>query len=142
MTKIVYCYVVADLLHTGHLLFLENAKALGDKLIVGVLTEAAVMEKKSKPTLSFEERLRLVQSLKCVDCAVTQHTYSPIENLKAIKPDIHIESSSHTDKDLEEINKVCKLYNIKVVKMPYYSEQSSTKIKEDIKNESSKKCNF
>lgn len=132
--KIVYTYVVADLLHTGHLLHLENAKALGDKLVVGVLTDEAVMEKKPKPTLSFSERLRLVQSLKCVDCVVTQDTYSPSKNLKSIQPDIHIESSSHTDKDLKKIYKVCKSGNIRIIKMPYYSEQSSTEIKEKIKN--------
>ena len=51
--KIVYAYVCGDILHEGHLLFLENAKALGDKLIVGVLTDEAVMEKKARPALSF-----------------------------------------------------------------------------------------
>lgn len=133
--KIVYAYVVADLLHTGHLLHLENARALGDKLIVGVLTDEATMEKKPKPTMAFNERLRLVQSLKCVDCAVAQAEYSPINNIEAIKPDIHIESGSHADKDLEEIYNVCKSYKIRVIKMPYYPEQSSTEIKEAIRND-------
>ena len=130
---IVYAYVVGDLLHIGHLIYLENAKALGDKLVVGVLTDEAVMEKKSKPIISFAERLALVKSLKCVDCAVTQDTYSPEKNLKTIKPNTHVESESHSDKDLKKIYKLCKLYNIKVVKMPYYPEQNSTKIKERIK---------
>ena len=134
MGIIVYAYVVADLLHTGHLLYLENAKALGDKLVVGVLTNEATMEKKPKPVMTFNERLRLVQSLKCVDCAVIQAEYSPINNIKAIKPDILIESASHTEEDLNETYKVTKSLNIRVVKMPYYSEQSSTKIKEKIKN--------
>jgi len=131
--KIVYAYVVADLLHIGHIHALENAKSLGSKLIVGVLTDEAVMEKKPKPILSFSERLKLVQSLRCVDCVVTQDTYSPIDNIKTIKPDIHMESSSHSEEDLQKIYKICKNYNIKVIKMPYYPEQSSTKIKESIK---------
>ena len=42
---VVYAYVCGDILHEVHLLQLENAKALGDKLIVGVLTDKAVMEK-------------------------------------------------------------------------------------------------
>ena len=133
MEKIVYAYVVADLLHVGHLLHLENAKALGDKLIVGVLTDEATMEKKSKPAMGFDERLKLIQSLKCVDCAVAQKEYSPINNVKAIKPDILIESSSHTEEDLDETYKVTKALKIRVVKMPYYPRQSSTKIKEKIK---------
>ena len=131
---IVYAYVVADLLHTGHIHALTNAKALGDKLIVGVLTDEAVMEKKPLPIIPFDKRLALVKSLECVDCAVTQDTYSPEKNLEIIKPDIHMESSSHSEEDLQKIYKDCKLYNIKVIKMPYFPEQSSTKIKEEIKD--------
>ena len=131
---IVYAYVVADLLHAGHVHALENAKAMGDTLIVGVLTDKATMEKKSKPVISFAERLALVRSLECVDCAVAQDTYSPEKNLETIKPNIHMESDSHSDEDLKKIYKVCKLYNIRLIKMPYYPEQSSTKIKEEIKD--------
>jgi len=56
--KVVYTYVVADLLHMGHVLYLENARTFGDKLIVGVLTDKAAMEKKPKPALAFSERMR------------------------------------------------------------------------------------
>ena len=132
MTKIVYAYVVADLLHMGHVLSLENAKALGDKLIVGVLTDEAVMEKKPKPVLSFSERMRLVKALKCVDCVVAQKIYSPLENVKTIKPDILIESDSHSEEDLEETKKIADSIGCKVIVTPYYPEQSSTKIKENV----------
>ena len=132
--KIVYTYVVGDLLHIGHIIYLENAKALGDKLVVGVLTDRAVMEKKPKPTIGFLERMRIVQSLKCVDLVVAQETYSPIENIKSIRPDILAESLSHSGRYLEDIYKITLGYGIQVVKLPYYPEQSSTKIKEDLKN--------
>ena len=94
------------------------------------------MEKKPKPTLPFGERLRSIKRLKCVDVVVAQDTYSPIENIRLIQPDIHIESSSHTDEDLKKISLVCKSRGIRVIKLPYYPEQSSTKIKEDLKNAS------
>ena len=137
--KIVYTYVVGDILHEGHLLYLENAKALGDKLIVGVLTDKAVMEKKPKPTVAFKERIRLVQALDCVDCTVPQEDYSPFNNLKAIHPDILIESNSHIGNSY--------LYGIKqyfkgrIIMLPYYSEQSSTKIKESVKSGQPQKIN-
>lgn len=131
--KIVYAYVVADLLHIGHVIALENAKALGDKLIVGVLTDEATMEKKPKPILSFAERLKLIKSLRCVDVAIPQKTYSPIDNIENIKPDILMESDSHSEEDLNETYKVCDPLDIKVIKMPYYPEQTSTRIKESIK---------
>ncbi len=130
--KVVYAYVVGDILHEGHLLQLENAKALGDKLIVGVLTDKAVMEKKNIPIMPFRERLRLVQSLKCVDCAVPQDDYSPINNLRAIQPDIHMESTSHIGNPyLKQLKKV---FNGRIIMMPYYPEQSSSLLKEKIKN--------
>lgn len=132
MTKIVYAYVVADLLHMGHVLALENAKNFGDKLIVGVLTDQATMEKKPKPILPFSERMRLVQALKCVDAVVPQETYSPIPNIKKIKPDIVMESESHSEKDLEEIKNLVESFGGRVIVMPYYPEQSSSKIKENI----------
>ena len=50
--KIVYSYYVLDIVHKGHLVMMENAKALAGedgRLIVGILTDAAVMEKKRKP---------------------------------------------------------------------------------------------
>ena len=136
MSKIVYAYMVADLLHIGHVLALENAKKLnGDcKLIVGVLTEKAVLEKKPKTILSFSERRKLVESLKCVDCVVAQDEYSPINNIKTIKPDILMESDSHSEKDLEETRKVAKLIGCKVQVMPYFPEQSSSAIKKVIKD--------
>ena len=129
--KIVYTYVCGDILHEGHLLYLENAKALGDKLIVGVLTDEAVMEKKKQPIIGFKERLRLVQSLKCVDCAVPQNEYSPIENIKAIQPDIAIESTSHIGNPyLKQLKKV---FKGRIVMFPYYQEVCSTNIKKKIK---------
>lgn len=134
--KIVYAYVCGDILHEGHLLQLENGKALAGedgRLVVGVLTDKAVMEKKPKPTMSFRERLRLVQSLKCVDCAVPQDEYSPLNNLKAIQPDIHMESSSHLGNSY--IDELKKEFKGRIVMTPYYPEQSSTAIKNKIKGE-------
>jgi len=129
--KIVYAYVVGDILHEGHLLALENARALGDKLIVGVLTDKAVMEKKSIPVVSFNERIKIIGSLRCVDCAVPQDDYSPINNLKAIQPDILMESTSHIgNKYLKQLRKV---FKGRIIMMPYYPEQSSSAIKRKLK---------
>lgn len=131
--KIVYAYVVADLLHVGHVIALENAKAFGDKLIVGVLTDEATMEKKSKPVLSFSERLQIIKALECVDVAIPQNTYVPDGNIENLRPDILMESDSHSEEDLKKTREIAKKYGIRIFKMPYYPEQSSTKIKDEIK---------
>lgn len=128
---LVYAYVCGDILHEGHLLQLENAKALGDKLIVGVLTDEAVMEKKPKPIISFAQRLRLVQSVGVVDCVVPQHKYSPITNVKNLGVDILMESASHLgNKYLDDLKDL----DVRVVMTPYYPGQSSTDIKNKIKD--------
>ena len=124
-----YAYVVGDILHFGHIQHLKNCKALCDKLIVGVLTDDACMEKKPKPTIPFKERLELVSELKCVDAAVTQQDYSPLYNVVKIKPDILFESTSH-------IHEFVSTKETKVIEMPYFPEQSSTKIKEKIRDKS------
>ena len=127
--KIVYAYVCGDILHEGHLLQLENAKAMGDKLIVGVLTDEAVMEKKKAPTISFPQRLQLVKAVKCVDVVVPQHEYSPLTNVKSLGVDILMESASHLGNEyLEELKDL----DVRVIMTPYYPGQSSTAIKNKI----------
>jgi len=89
--KLVYSYYVLDIVHRGHLLMMKNAKEIAGKdgnLIVGILTDEAVMEKKTKPILPFEERIEVAKAIKYVDVAVTQETYSPLPNVMRIKPDI------------------------------------------------------
>lgn len=135
--KIVYSYYVLDLIHKGHLLMMKNSKAIAGKdgkLIVGILTDEAVLEKKPKPPiLSIDERIDIADSIKYVDAAIPQETYSPIPNVKRIKPDILMESASHTEKEIEEVRKVVESYGGRVVVMPYYPCQCSTNIKNKIK---------
>ena len=122
-----YAYVVADLIHVGHLKFLEKCKQRCDILTVGVLTDEACMEKKPKPTIPFDERLEMVKALRCVDAVVVQRTYLPFQNAEHYMTDVLFESDSHDSKALKEAKK-----KFKVIVLPYYEGQSSTKIKEKI----------
>jgi len=130
---IVYAYVCGDILHRGHILHLKNSKKMGDILIVGVLTDEAVMEKKDKPIISFEERLEMVSSLEYVDAAVPQDDYAPWKNVRNIKPDILMESESHDDNILNGSREVVDSIGARLIITPYYSLQSSTTIKNKIK---------
>ena len=133
--RIVYSYYVLDIVHRGHLLQMQNAKATAGKdgiSIVGILTDEAVMEKKPKPVLSFDERMLLAQSIKFNDFVVAQNTYSPLPNVKNIRPDILMESSSHNENDINESRRVMAKLGGKVIVTPYYPTISSTKIKEEI----------
>lgn len=133
---IVYSYYVLDIVHSGHILMMKNAKTLagpGGKLIVGILTDEATMEKKPKPIISFEERMEIAASIKYVDMVVAQETYSPLPNVMRIKPDILMESASHTHEAIREAEEVMKKLKGKVVVLPYFPSQSSTAIKNLIK---------
>ena len=130
--KVGYAYVVADLLHIGHLKHLQACKALCDKLIVGVLTDGATMEKKSKPIISFGERLELVKALTFVDVAVKQETYSPLPNVEQLRTDILFESTSHSDQSIKDARKLMKKLKGRVIVMPYYAGQNCTAIKNKI----------
>ncbi len=133
---IVYSYYVLDVIHTGHILMMKNAKALAGKKgksIVGILTDEAVMEKKSKPTLSLRERMAIAEAVRYADVVVTQDTYSPLSNAMIIKPDILMESGSHSEKDITDARKLMKEIGGRVVVLPYYPLQSSTNIKNKIK---------
>lgn len=133
--KIVYSYYCLDIVHKGHLLMMKNAKAIAGKdgkLIVGILTDEAVMEKKAKPIVSFEDRVELARAIKYVDLVVAQETYSPMPNVMKIKPDILMESTSHSEKDIEMYEKYMKKIGGRVIAIPYYPYHSSTGIKNKI----------
>ena len=134
--KLVYSYYVLDIVHKGHLLMMRNAKAIAGedgKLIVGILTDEAVMEKKPKPILSFEDRVNLASAIKYVDLVVAQETYSPLPNVMKIRPDILMESSSHDEEAIEKAREVMESIGGRVVVIPYYPAESSTHIRNEIK---------
>ena len=137
--KLVYSYYVLDIIHKGHIEMMKNSKAIAGedgKLIVGILTDEAVMEKKPKPILSFEQRFDIARAIKYIDLVVAQETYSPMPNVKRIKPDILMESTSHSEDALKEAREYMESIGGRVIVIPYYPSQSSTNIKNEIKNKS------
>ncbi len=126
--KLVYSYFVLDLVQKGLLNMMKSAKAMAGKngkLIIGILTDEAVMEKKPKPLLSFEERFELASAIIYPDIVIAQDTYSPLENLKKIKPDILMESTSHDENEIEKARKFMESIDGKVVVLPYFPPQLS-----------------
>ena len=85
--------------------------------------------------MPFDERIEIAKSIKYVDKVISQESYSPIQNINIIQPNILMESSSHDEHDVFfEMEKYMKSINGKVIVVPYYDGQSSTKIKNSIKN--------
>ena len=130
-----------DLLHTGHILMLKNSKAIAGpdgRLVVGIVSDEAVEQQKGRlPLLRFHERLELAQSIRYVDLVVQQKEYSPLENVKKINPNILMESESHSDDQLLASRELMKSIGGQTIVMPYFKGQSSTKIKNKIKEDKS-----
>ncbi|MDX1611992.1 MAG: adenylyltransferase/cytidyltransferase family protein [Candidatus Thermoplasmatota archaeon] len=79
---------VFDLLHTGHLHYLQQAKAMGDELIVVVARDASVRSRKHPPITPEEMRLALVDALKPVDRAILGHEDDHFKTVEELEPDI------------------------------------------------------
>lgn len=129
---IVYAYVVCDLFHYGHVNFLKEAKSLGDWLIVGVLTDEAVSKYKRKAVIPFEERMEIVKQIRYVDKVITQYKLDPTENLKQLKS---VDVLVHGDDWPEDFPGSVYMRSIgkKAVTVPYFPQQSTSKIIEEIK---------
>lgn len=88
--KIVFTNGCFDLLHIGHVRYLEQAKSLGDILIVGINTDASVRELKgpTRPIQNENDRAEILASLKAVDHTVLFGEQTPINLIKQVKPDV------------------------------------------------------
>ena len=76
-----------DLLHPGHVLYLERSRALGDELVVIVARDVNVRHK-AKPILPEEQRRRMIESLKPVDRAVLGEVGDIFRTIEELRPDI------------------------------------------------------
>ena len=79
---------VFDLLHPGHLHFLESAKKLGDELVVVVATDTMVRKRKHEPITPQEMRRRMVAGLKGVDRAIVGREDDIYKTVEEVRPDI------------------------------------------------------
>src|SRR3989344_5554973 len=85
---IVYTYGVFDLFHSGHIELLKEAKALGDRLIVGLFTDEVAEGFKRRPIIPLEHRLAMLKHCVFVDDAVIQDQLSPDKSILRYKPRI------------------------------------------------------
>ena len=87
-----------DVLHVGHLRYLQAAQALGDILVIGVNSDDSVRELKgeNRPLVPADERAEMLAGLGCVDYVTIFPELDPIDLLSAIKPSIHVKGGDYT----------------------------------------------
>ena len=93
--RVVFTNGVFDILHAGHLRYLQQARALGDALIVGLNSDASVRRNKGpeRPINAEEERAEILSALECVDGVVIFDEDTPAEIIRAIQPDILVKGA-------------------------------------------------
>lgn len=93
-----------DLLHVGHLRYLQAARALGDTLIVGVNDDAVTRLRKGpgRPIVPEEERAELVAGLACVDYVVIFHEETAEAAVARLRPDIYVKGGDYAIDEAEE----------------------------------------
>ncbi len=91
-----------DIIHAGHVSYLEEAKALGDRLIVGLNTDASVSRIKgqTRPIISEQHRAQVLAALACVDMVVLFGDDTPIELIKAIKPQYLVKGGDYQKNEM------------------------------------------
>ncbi|MDR2874384.1 MAG: bifunctional D-glycero-beta-D-manno-heptose-7-phosphate kinase/D-glycero-beta-D-manno-heptose 1-phosphate adenylyltransferase HldE [Methylobacillus sp.] len=97
--KIVFTNGCFDLLHAGHVTYLEGARNLGDRLIVGLNTDRSVSALKgpSRPVIHEADRARVMAALESVDAVVLFDEDTPLNLIRAIRPDVLAKGSDYSE---------------------------------------------
>lgn len=101
--RVVLTNGVFDLLHTGHLYFLKQARALGDGLIVAMNADASVRVLKgpTRPIQNQEQRAYALGALECVDAITVFSEPRLTQEINALRPDVYCKAGDYT---LEKLN--------------------------------------
>jgi rfaE bifunctional protein nucleotidyltransferase chain/domain len=95
--KVVFTNGCFDLLHLGHVDYLEKARALGDRLVVGLNTDASVSAlKPGRPLQDETSRARILAALAFVDAVVLFGDATPLRLIEAVQPDVLVKGDDYT----------------------------------------------
>jgi len=126
-----YTTGVFDLFHIGHLNLLRNAKAMCDKLIVGVSTDELVSYKFKRAVIPFAERMEIVASLRYVDAVIPQETMNKFEMWKKLKFDLmFVGDDWYQTEKWQQYEEQFKNVGVRIIYFPYTKGTSSTLLNE------------
>jgi rfaE bifunctional protein nucleotidyltransferase chain/domain len=132
-TTVIFTNGVFDLLHPGHVRYLQAARALGDVLIVGLNSDVSVRRNKgpNRPITPQDERAELLLALTSVDAVVLFDEDTPAEIISAIQPDVLVKGADWAANRIVGRDTV-EARNGRVVRVPIEEGQSTTTIVERV----------
>lgn len=135
-TRVVLTNGCFDLLHSGHLRYLQAVRQLGDLLVVGVNSDESVRQLKgeSRPIVPQQERAELVAGLECVDYVTIFEEPSAVPLVELVQPTYYAKGGDYTEQDLPEAEAVV-AYGGFVVILPLHPERSTSALIERIRSE-------
>lgn len=118
-----------DLLHTGHVRLLRQARDLGDALVVLLNSDTSVRALKGprRPVVADQDRARVLGALACVDAVVVFDELSPEAALEQLRPDVWVKGGDYTEADLPEAD-VVRRHGGEVVLLPTVAGYSSSNL--------------
>jgi glycerol-3-phosphate cytidylyltransferase len=130
---IVYTVGTFDLLHVGHLALLEYCGTLGDVVAVGVASDKVVNSYKPNiPVIPLDERVEMLQALRCVDIVRPYHELEYVSGCKELNVDIFVIGQDWGNKSHNiDVESYLKTEGKKIIQVLYDTRTSSTKIKQN-----------
>ena len=134
--RVVFANGCFDLLHVGHVRYLEGARHLGDLLVVGINGDEQVRQLKGegRPFIPERERAETVAALRAVDYVIIFHEPTVNELLLALRPDIHAKGTDYTEENVPERD-VVHSYGGRVCIVGDPKDHSSTEMLKNVNRE-------
>lgn len=132
--RIVFTNGCFDILHSGHLDYLQKAKECGDLLVVGINSDNSIKSIKgeNRPIMSLEQRAHLLSGLDCIDWIIAFDELSPIKLIEELRPDVLVKGGDYTISEI--VGSEFMLKNQKeVLSLPYLKGLSTTDIIDKIR---------
>jgi len=132
-----YLGMCADPLHHGHINVIEFAQSLHriGSVMVGLLTDEAIASYKQPPIMKYEDRLRVVSSLKGVDKVVPQTTLDYVPNLLKYRPRYVVHGGRLQESTRAGVIKALATWGAELIEIPYTEGISSTKLRDTVTKE-------
>ncbi|MDQ6980103.1 MAG: D-glycero-beta-D-manno-heptose 1-phosphate adenylyltransferase [Ghiorsea sp.] len=132
--RVVFTNGCFDLLHPGHIQYLNDAKALGDKLILGLNADASISRLKgdSRPINPLKDRAAMLMGLKSMDAVVAFEEDTPQNLITLLLPDVLVKGGDYTADDIVGAKEVRDTGG-EVIVVPFLEGYSSSKLIERIK---------